>query len=401
MGLLPAAGPQAKPVTIEFIVTAPHGTNADDRLVIVGSLPEVGQWVGNGADLRRQKDGTYATKIKLPRSAMLEYKITRGSWDTVEKGREGEELPNRTLRIEKDQTLRITIARWADHNAAPQDHPTRAARGVIGTIRLHENFHSKELGNSRSVIVWLPPGYDNDTDHRFPVLYMHDGQNLFDASTSFIGIEWGIDETADRLIKTGRIDPIIVVGIYNTPDRTNEYTPTRDAERSAGGRGAAYTRFVVGEVKPFIDQTYRTRTGRKDTAVAGSSLGGLISLHMAATRPDVFSMAGLISPALMWDDERIIRELSSKPAPLTKLKVWLDMGTQEGRQIESFSKAIESSRRMAKVFESASLVAGQDYQYLEIPGGEHNETAWAARADKMLEFFFAPKSASTPSNRAP
>jgi predicted alpha/beta superfamily hydrolase len=392
LGLLTAAGPQTNTATIEFIVTVLPKTETGDKLVIVGNLPEVGQWAGKGAELRRQKDGTYTAKLKLPTGVTLEYKITRSSFETVEKGIAGEELPNRLLKIDRDQTVRITVARWADHGAAQPDRPAGRASTITGTTKLHENFHSKSLGNSRTIIVWLPPDYDKREHNRYPVLYMHDGQNLFNAATSFIGVEWGIDETADRLIKSGRIEPIIVVGIYNTPDRMNEYTTTRDAARNAGGKGDAYSKFVVDEVKPFIDKTYRTEPGREHTAIAGSSLGGLISLHIAATHPDTFSMTGVISPALMWDNEKIIRDLSANPAPLSKLKIWLDMGTKEGRQIELFNKAIDTTRRLENVFKSASLIAGKDYQYLEVKGGEHNETAWAARADKMLEFFFAARS---------
>src|SRR5262249_44323272 len=155
-------------------------------------------------------------------------------------------------------------------------------------------FHSKILNNDRRLIVWLPPGY-NTRQQRYPVLYMHDGQNLFDDATSFLG-EWHADETATMLIEQKRIEPIIIVGVENTgTSRLDEYTPTEGEDRTgattrrAGGRGELYAQFLIQEVKPFIDANYRTLPDREHTAVAGSSLGGLISLYLGYQHGDVFS----------------------------------------------------------------------------------------------------------------
>jgi predicted alpha/beta superfamily hydrolase len=255
-------------------------------------------------------------------------------------------------------------------------------------IRTHDHFKSKALTNERTLWVWLPPDYETKQDQRYPVLYMHDGQNLFDAATAFIGIEWGADETADRLIRAGKIPPIIIVGIANTPDRMSEYTPWVDKTRKSGGRGEAYAKFLIDEVKPFIDKTYRTQPDRMNTGVAGSSLGGLISLHLVMTHPETFSKCAAISPALMWADGRIMKDIEATPARLKGVRLWFDMGTREGRQIETFSSAAEWTRRLARTLEGGGLKSGADFRYLEVEGGEHNEAAWAVRFDQVLMFLF-------------
>src|SRR5437588_435457 len=167
---------------------------------------------------------------------------------------------------------------------------------LTGDVRLHKSFHSAILNNDRDVIVYLPPGYDADTKRHYPVFYMHDGQNIFDGATSFIpGQEWRIDETAQSLIAAGKIEPLIIVGIYNTgAGRVNEYTPAEDAKYKAGGKADLYGRMLTEELKPFIDATYRTLKSGKHTGLGGSSLGGLVSLYLGLKYPKVFSRLAVI-----------------------------------------------------------------------------------------------------------
>src|SRR5262245_879090 len=185
----------------------------------------------------------------------------------------------------------------------------RVGSGVAGKrlpFRYHRNFPSALLGNERTLVVYLPPGYDAAAKQRYPVFYLQDGQNVFEASTAAFGVEWEADDTAERLIREGQIPPLIMVGIYNTPERANEYTTSYDATAKVGGKGKLYGRFVMEEVKPFIDATYRTRTDREHTAVGGSSLGGLISLAMAQQFHDKFSKCAVMSASLWWNRGRII-----------------------------------------------------------------------------------------------
>ncbi|UUZ57297.1 hypothetical protein LP419_27405 [Massilia sp. H-1] len=165
------------------------------------------------------------------------------------------------------------------------------------------DFASPQLGNSRQLRIYLPPSYDENPAKRYPVLYMHDGQNLFDAKTAAYGAEWGIDETANHLIASGVMDEVIVVGIDNTPDRFKEYTPCCDPKHG-GGKIDAYQAFITDTVKPYIDKTLRTLPGRENTAIMGSSLGGIASVVIAQKRPDVFSKAGGVSSSFWWNQRR-------------------------------------------------------------------------------------------------
>src|SRR6266480_4524482 len=160
---------------------------------------------------------------------------------------------------------------------------------LTGNIKVHRAFPSKFLGNRRDILVYLPPGYRRFSWRRHSVLYLHDGQNIFDASTSFGGVEWGVDETADQLIRNGQMDEVIIVGLYNTgANRLYEYTPCCDPTYGGGGADS-YEKFIIDTVKPYIDRGFRTIPKREDTALMGSSLGGLLSFYMGWTRSDIFS----------------------------------------------------------------------------------------------------------------
>ncbi|HTV01298.1 MAG TPA: alpha/beta hydrolase-fold protein, partial [Luteitalea sp.] len=201
----------------------------------------------------------------------------------------------------------------------------REGRSLTGDIRLLEAFRSDILDNSRDVHVYLPPGYHDDEQRRFPVLYLHDGQNVFDVSTSFAGVEWAVDETAERLVHAGRIAPLIIVAINHAGERrADEFAPTRDTHRHAGGDADRYARFLVDELKPYVDATFRTKPEASHTAIGGSSLGGLVTLHVGLTHPAVFGSLAVMSPSLWWDRRTVLTRVEELDARLP-WRIWLDV----------------------------------------------------------------------------
>ncbi len=245
-----------------------------------------------------------------------------------------------------------------------------------------QNFASQFLDSPRDVVVYLPEAYFTDPNRRFPVFYLHDGQNLFDGRTSYIDDRtWQAGTTADALTEANRIEPIILVGVDNTGlHRMADYTPTRD-KRLGGGDGALYGRLLVEELKPLIDRSFRTRTGPQDTALGGSSLGGLITLELGLRYPQVFGKLAVLSPSVWWNQRSILaRVAAAKPKPA--LKIWLDMGMSEGL------RHLRDTDLLHKRLTDRGWQDGIDLRYLRIPGGLHEEGAWAARFDQVLRFLF-------------
>ncbi|MEK8022632.1 MAG: alpha/beta hydrolase-fold protein [Candidatus Hydrogenedentota bacterium] len=376
---------------IRLDLTFPPGTPMD-TIYVAGSLPQVGSWNAEGKRVRRTGPTTGRVEIEIAPEETLEFKITRGSWATVEKNIHHEDIPNRVLSGSSgEKIVRIHVESWADSGTGSATAPAPRRHTLSGDIRFHENFRSDILDNSRALAVYLPPGYDSAKES-YPVLYMHDGQNIFDAATSFIGVEWEVDEACEELISSGAIPPMIVVGISNNSERVAEYTPVATDTRG-GGRGDDYARFVIEEVKPFIDKTYRTTKDREHTGIMGSSLGGLISLHMAWTRPDVFSKAGVVSPALWWADSEILRRIAISAPPQPFPKFWIDMGTKEGNTHSSFNEGIANVRDLAASLRSHGFRDPEDFILVEAEGADHSERAWSARIRDILRYLYgAPSS---------
>lgn len=249
-------------------------------------------------------------------------------------------------------------------------------------LRHHPQVSSRNLDRARDIVVYLPPGYDAAAETRYPVLYLHDGQNLFEPHTAHVhGQHWRIGETADALILAGALTPLIVVGVANTgTSRILEYTPTTDA-RLGGGLADAYGRFLIDELKPFVDATYRTRTDAASTGLGGSSLGALVSLHLGLAHADVFGALAVMSPSVWWD-RRVILTTVRRTRPRPPLRLWVDMGTAEGR------RALDDARLLKAALVGAGWTPGGDLHYAEYEGGTHSEAAWAARAGTMLQWLF-------------
>jgi predicted alpha/beta superfamily hydrolase len=257
-------------------------------------------------------------------------------------------------------------------------------RGILSPGRLERihAFESEILGNTRDITVYLPPGYDErrNAERHYPVLYMQDGQNLFDPERAFIpGQHWRLLEAADVAIASRKAEPMIIVGIDNAgADRIDEYTPTRDEPRSAGGRAVDYERFVLDELKPQIDGRFHTDAAR--TAVGGSSLGGLLTLFLTLHRPDVFTRAAVMSPSVWWNGRAILRDVDAFRFA-ARPRLWLDIGGREGANVLADARLLRD-RLLAKGWNA------ENFRYYEDRRADHSERAWALRARMMLEFLF-------------
>ncbi|MBK9941447.1 MAG: alpha/beta hydrolase [Kouleothrix sp.] len=269
----------------------------------------------------------------------------------------------------------------------------RVQHTVVGDLRVTEGVYSPQLHNRRKLYVLLPASYEAEPARRYPVVYMQDGQNLFDQSLSYAG-EWQVDETMHALAGDGI--EAIVVGIPNMGvRRIDEYSPFKDARLHKGGRGDWYVAFMANTVKPLIDATFRTMPERQHTGVIGSSMGGLISLYTFFSRPDLFGMAGVMSPSLWFAQEAIVPFV--RQAPFKPGLIYLDVGTHEGADTQRASRPpnrytsryLIGVRRMRALLESKGFHAGKHLLYVEEEQATHSEAAWARRLPDALRFMLA------------
>lgn len=255
---------------------------------------------------------------------------------------------------------------------------------IVGTVRVLDQIYSPELGNRRDILVYLPPGYDASRQ-RYPVIYMHDGQNLFDQATSY-NDEWQVDETMEALSRAGY--PAIVVGISNLGEqRIEEYSPFEDP-RHGGGKGQAYLAFIVQTLKPLIDRQFRTLPDRLHTGIMGSSMGGLISLYAFFKHRQIFGFTGVMSPSL-WFAGRAIFDLL-RAEPLAPGTIYLDIGRLEGPE------ELVDFRQMCALLIDKGYRPGSDILCVEEPTAEHSEPAWSGRLHAALRFLLERPTASPP-----
>lgn len=260
--------------------------------------------------------------------------------------------------------MKLEIAMWREYPLA-NDGLTHTVTGTIKTVK---NVWSPQLRNTRDLFVYLPPSY-SQSDRHYPVLYMHDGQNLFDEAIGFAGQEWQVDETMERLATEG-LEAIVVGICHMNQQRVPEYNPFPGRWE---GLGAKYLNFVIHTVKPMIDRDFRTLNRREATGIMGSSMGGLISLYSFFERPDVFGYAGAMSPAFWINSGEIYRYVQR--AAHVPGKIYLDNGTREG-----------SASRMNSLLVAKGYQPGRDLRYVVEKGAEHTESAWARRLPDALRF---------------
>jgi predicted alpha/beta superfamily hydrolase len=271
---------------------------------------------------------------------------------------------------------------------------------VSGAIKVAQNVQSPQLGNQRQILVYLPPSYNKDSGRRYPVLYMQDGQNLFDNATSFAG-EWGVDEAMEELAHQEGLEAI-VVGIPNAGRmRLAEYSPFPDSQLG-GGLGDKYVAFVAYTVKPLIDRDFRTLLAQPQCGIMGSSMGGLISLYAFFHRPDVFGFAGVMSPSLWFGHGRIfpyVQDAAYHPG-----KIYLDVGTREHGDDDDWSgifiRRTRSRQSYARVRQMKRILVSKGYRpihdllHIEEKWANHNEAAWRRRLPEALRFFLKQATAT-------
>jgi predicted alpha/beta superfamily hydrolase len=262
------------------------------------------------------------------------------------------------------------------------------AGGAVGDLRLHE-FHSRVFRNTRFLRVWLPPGYEDaeNSQRYYPVLYLNDGQNLFEAAVSFGGVEWQVDETAERLIRESAVPPMIVVGLDNAgKDRLREYMPHRSMNPVIlRAQGRRYPDFLMKEVMPFIEQTYRVATSPENTGLGGSSLGALIALYTVMARPGVFGRLLLESPSLWASNRQAIKD--SRTIRIWPERIYLGVGTAEAGSPERDRTVVDDVRELAAILRRAVLSENRLRLVIQ-DGAGHSESAWAERFPEALRFLF-------------
>lgn len=356
---------------VEFVVWTPEITPPWQPVFLAGDGPLLGDWSASGVGLERCEDGAHRARLELAPDFQGRFLATLGRWQTVEGDGHGHEQVARTLYANGSTAIEVRVRGWGRDS-----------------IRCHHNFASRFLPHARTLSVWLPPGYDVEPERRFPALYLHDGQNLFDPQTAFAGNPWYADECAEREVRAGRVEPLILVGIANSVDRLREYGPHHGDSGADPDWARDYGRFVVEEVKPFIDSTYRTRPEAESTGVGGSSMGGLISLQLCKWYPGVFRRCAALSPSLWWDREYFLHSIHESTEWMERCRVWADMGSREGGSGTGMYSMVGRASRLARDFAQYGMREGRDFNVEIVDGGTHNEASWGSRFDRVLQFLY-------------
>jgi predicted alpha/beta superfamily hydrolase len=387
-GKPPQRRPAAQCCTAIIHVRVPDGTGT---VYLAGSLPQLGPWRPDGLAMTGEGRERTARVTAAP-GTTFEYKFTLGSWDREALGLSGAVPPNNRLVLERDTVVEHMVAAFKKD---PRDYIADwKGSGVLGRLVYWTDVRSAYLRLTRHVEIWLPPGYDSSSTRRYPVLYMSDGQNLFDPRIANTGVDWGVDEAVVRLVRRGVIPPIIVVGVWNTADRGPEYSPWQ--------RAPEYARFLINELMPRVNREFRTLTGPGHTAVMGSSMGGLLSFYLVAHHPDAFGACGCLSthfplseamvtrvfPGAVASNEPdttpyILRDIAAGLTVPKGTRYWFDYGT---RGLDSTYGPTHEAVRSWLL--TQGLVEGRDFVVRRFEGATHNEASWRERLEDPLQFLF-------------
>jgi enterochelin esterase-like enzyme len=389
LGQQPVRTPAPECCTAIIRVLVPEGTGT---VFLAGSLPELGPWRADGRAMTGEGRERSA-RVTAPRGTSFEYKFTLGTWDREALGFAGVVPPNHRLLIERDTSVVHEVTAFGGRRDPAVYLADWRGSGAQGRLVYWTDVRSAFLGPTRHVEIWLPPGYDTDSSARYPVLYMHDGQNLFDPRIANTGVDWGVDEAVVRLVQRGVIRPVIVVGVWNSAERTPEYSPWH--------RAPQYARFLIEELMPRVNREFRTLTGPANTAVMGSSMGGLLSYYLVTQHPGSFGACGCLSTAFVlserWAGPSLRAALAGAPDTTPYIvhdigaglrvprgaRYWFDYGTLG---IDSTFGPTHDAVRAWLLRQG--LVEGRDFVVRRYDGADHNEAAWRARLDDPLTFLF-------------
>jgi predicted alpha/beta superfamily hydrolase len=387
----PAPQPPAACCTATIRVSVPEGTGT---VYLTGSLPELGPWRPDGRAMTGAGRERTA-QVTAPPGTTFEYKFTLGTWDREALGPGGAVPPNNRLLINGNVEAGHEIAGFKrDQTDYIADW---RGSGVLGRLVYWTDVRSAFLGPTRHVEIWLPPGYDSTPSARYPVLYMHDGQNLFDPRIASTGVDWGVDEAVMRLVQRGTIPPVIVVGVWNSAERAMEYSPWH--------RAGAYARFLIEELMPRVNAEFRTLTGPENTAVMGSSMGGLLSFYLVTYHADVFGACGCESTHFPLSEAVVARTFQRVPrienpdtTPYIVRDIERGLNVPRGARYRfdfgslGLDSAYGPSHEVVRAWLlRQGLVEGRDFVIRRYEGATHNEASWRERLDDPLTFLFGAR----------
>jgi len=335
-------------------------------------------WSGGQENYKLKRIGNRYL-ITLPKtSKTINFKFTKGNWNTVETDKNGKNLENRNYTFDKkNDTVKINIKNWSNSSVKK----STASKNVSV---LSDDFYIPQLNRKRKIWLYLPPDY-HTSQKKYPVIYMHDGQNLFDEKTSFSG-EWGVDETLNQIFEEKGVG-IIVIGIDNGGDkRLDEYSPWKNI-KYGGGEGDAYVDFIVKTLKPYVDNKFRTRLDKSNTAIFGSSMGGLISFYATLKYPDIFGKSGVFSPSFWFSEQSFVFTKSKNN--LNHNKIYFLAGDKEGDNV-AFNEITQTVKDINSVI-TILKKQGFDSKNIKetvVQGGKHNEKMWRENFKNAVLWLF-------------
>lgn len=352
------------------VIAIPDDTPVGDSIYIVGNF---NNWIpGDVHYLLKKHDGIWKTTIPEG-EGILEYKFTRGNWTMVEGGEDGKSIENRNFSFTgAPQSIEVSILSWSDLEGI---EPQSTAAWNVKVM--HPNFYMPQLDRNRKIWIYLPPDY-NTSNKSYPVIYMHDGQNLFDELTAFSG-EWKVDETLNDLFNAGDYGAI-VIGVENgQEERLNEYSPWKNSEYG-GGDGDLYSQFMETSLKPYVDANYRTKPEAKYTAIIGSSMGGLISTYIGLSTSS-FGRIGAMSPSYWFAHDALLKNISDSSRDYSQTRVYFMGSSNESSTLSHHIETIRKAWQLKGLTKCNSRVKIDEY-------GGHNEAYWSGEFKSVYQWLF-------------